>query len=149
MHMPLTLLFVNQVYFSWKTERILTMTSKEQTREIVRTYHNAWMAGDIAKAGTQVADTISNPTPTNHWSKKPMPRADYLAGLAQFQPVVTGYTMISEVYDEDKAILVYDLNTSLPVDDAPTCEAFEITNGKISGIVLIFDATQFNALPRP
>ncbi|MCA6091419.1 hypothetical protein LE181_04440 [Streptomyces sp. SCA3-4] len=60
---------------------------------------------------------------------------------------MTGVDLISELYGESEATLVYDVHTSLPaIGSQRTAEHFHLTNGRIDTIRLIFDATSWHAV---
>ena len=114
--------------------------SEGDVRAVVRAYHNAWTAGDLERAGHTLADEVVNPTPLNYYSQAGQPRAAYLEGLARFSAIATGSVVISELYGENEATLVYDVLTT-PIGKIRTAEHFRLTDGRIASILLIFDAT--------
>jgi hypothetical protein len=61
----------------------------------------------------------------------------------RFVPLITGIDMISELYSDGEATLVYDLQTSLPGGTAVQrcAEHFRGAGDRISSIIIIFDAT--------
>jgi hypothetical protein len=67
--------------------------------------------------------------------------AGHLAGLSGFLQVVTGVEMISELYGQSEATLVYDVHTATPVGTQRTAEHFRLHDGLVTSITLIFDAT--------
>ncbi|HEY4028434.1 MAG TPA: hypothetical protein VGO86_18550, partial [Candidatus Dormibacteraeota bacterium] len=72
--------------------------------------------------------------------------AAYLASHGDFQQVVTGLDMISELYGEGEATLVYDLHTATPAGTQRTAEHFTLAAGKIASILLIFDASPWRPM---
>lgn len=54
--------------------------------------------------------------------------------------------MISELYGESEATLVYDVHTKTPVGTQRTAEHFQVRDGRIISIMLIFDATLWRPL---
>ncbi|MDP9864193.1 MULTISPECIES: nuclear transport factor 2 family protein [Streptosporangium] len=118
------------------------MTPETQTRQIVRGYHEARFRGDVPGAAARLAGAftfrsplMSSTDPTGH-----------LAGLAGFLQVVTGVDMISELYGESEATLVYDVHTATPAGTQRTAEHFRLDGGKITSITLIFDATPWQPM---
>lgn len=111
-----------------------------RTRETVRAYSRARFAGDVPAAAAQLAGTFT--------FQSPLTRSDdaqgHLAGLAEFVGIVTGVDLISELYGESEATLVYDVHTATPVGVQRTAEHFRLENGKITAITLIFDATRWH-----
>jgi hypothetical protein len=118
------------------------MTTQAQTRRTVRAYHDARFLGDIPAAATHLADqfTFQSPLMTSHDA------IGHLAGLAGFLQVVTGVDLISELYDESEATLVYDVHTATPVGTQRTAEHFRLQDGQITSITLIFDATSWRPM---
>ncbi|MCP2165902.1 hypothetical protein [Goodfellowiella coeruleoviolacea] len=72
--------------------------------------------------------------------------AGHLAGLAGFLRVVTGVDMISELYGEREATLVYDVHTATPVGTQRTAEHFRLDDTGITSITLIFDGTPWQPM---
>lgn len=60
--------------------------------------------------------------------------------------MVTKVEMISELYGESEATLVYDVHTALPVGVQRTAEHFRLRDGQIESITLIFDATRWHPI---
>src|SRR5512137_2597818 len=118
------------------------MTTEIQTREIVRSYHNAWVAGDVTAAGAFLADEFTHLTPMSNYYN----RTDYLESLRAFRQLVAGLDMISELYGDAEATLVYEVHTATPIGTSRVAEHFRLTDGKISSITLIFDATAWHAM---
>ncbi len=54
--------------------------------------------------------------------------------------------MISELYGESEATLVYDVHTATPAGTQRTAEHFRLGDGKITSIMLIFDATPWQPM---
>jgi urea transporter len=114
----------------------------DRTRETVQAYSRARFAGDVPAAAAQLAGEFAFESPL-------ISSADargHLAGLAGFVGVVTGVEMISELYGESEATLVYDVHTATPVGVQRTAEHFRLRNGKIEAITLIFDATRWHPI---
>ncbi|WP_370961997.1 hypothetical protein [Amycolatopsis sp. cg9] len=87
----------------------------DPTREAVQAYHRARFDGDVTAAAARLADTFSFESP-----------------------------LISELYGESEATLVYDVHTATPVGVQRTAEHFRLRDGKIEAITLIFDATRWH-----
>jgi hypothetical protein len=112
-----------------------------QTRQTVRGYSDARFGGDVPAAAAELADgfTFESPLLTSD-------AAGHLAGLPGFLQVVTGVDMISELYAETEATLIYDVHTATPVGTQRTAEHFRLQGGRITSITLIFDATAWRPL---
>ena len=76
----------------------MTVTLDTETRQIVRSYHDAWVSGNVDAAGKFLADEVINPAPFNNHATSPFSRADYVEGLRRFRQTLTGLDMISELY---------------------------------------------------
>jgi SnoaL-like domain len=118
------------------------MTTATQTRRIVRAFHDARTNGDFATAATHLAPAFSFQSPMLGFDDS----TDYLASHAQFQQFVTGLDMISDLYGDDEATLVYDLRTATPAGTQRTAEHFKLEDGRIASILLIFDASEWRPL---
>ncbi len=66
---------------------------------------------------------------------------DYIESLKDAPPIEFQYSVIAEYENELSACLVYQF--SKPGISVPMAQQFEITNGKISHIQLIFDSRNF------
>jgi hypothetical protein len=113
-----------------------------QTREIVRAYHDAWTGGDIAAAGEYLAEDFTTRAPVGSHDSK----TSYLTGLTRFRGFVTGLDLISELYGEDEATLIYDVHTNTPAGSLLTAEHFKLRDGEIAFTQLIFDASDWKAM---
>jgi ketosteroid isomerase-like protein len=114
----------------------------QRTRELVRAYHDAWTAGDIATAGRYLTEDFSTRAPVGSYDTKDA----YLAGLTRFRGLVTGLELISELYGEGEATLLYDVHTSTPAGTLRTAEHFRVGPEGIVSTQLIFDATDWKAM---
>ncbi|WP_067185438.1 nuclear transport factor 2 family protein [Microtetraspora niveoalba] len=111
------------------------------TRQAVRGYHEARFRGDVTAAAAHLAETFA--------FQSPMLRSDaagHLAGLPGFLQIVTGVDMISELYGDSEATLVYDVHTATPAGTQRTAEHFRLDGGKITSITLIFDAAPWQPM---
>lgn len=111
------------------------------TRDIVQAYHRARFAGDVPAAAAQLAGTFTFQSPLISSDAQ-----GHLAGLTGFLQVVTDVEMISELYGESEATLVYDVHTATPVGTQRTAEHFRLRDGRIESITLIFDATRWHPI---
>ncbi|MFJ8856613.1 hypothetical protein [Streptomyces sp. NPDC102437] len=118
------------------------MTPQNRTRQIVRGYHDARFRGDVPTAVAHLAEPFTFHSPLMS-SGDP---AGHLAGLPGFLKVVTGVDMISELYGESEATLVYDVHTSTPAGTQRTAEHFRLDGTGITSIMLIFDGTPWQSM---
>ncbi|MCC5578764.1 nuclear transport factor 2 family protein [Microtetraspora sp. AC03309] len=118
------------------------ITDATLTRQAVRGYHDARFRGDVPAAAAQLAETFAFQSPMMSSADA----AGHLAGLPGFLQIVTGVDMISELYGESEATLVYDVHTATPAGTQRTAEHFRLDDGKITSITLIFDATPWQPM---
>ncbi|MBH0777803.1 nuclear transport factor 2-like protein [Nocardia bovistercoris] len=118
------------------------MTIDSSTRPTVRAYHDAKFRGDVPAAAAHIGEvfTFSSPfvtsdSPTGH-----------LAGLEGLLGIVTRVDLISELYADTEATLIYDIHTDSPVGIQRTAEHFRLEGGCIVAITIIFDATPWHAI---
>jgi hypothetical protein len=112
------------------------------TREVVRAYHEAWTSGDIAAAGQFLGEDFKTRAPVGSYDSKDA----YLAGLSRFRGFVTGLDLISELYGDGEARLLYDVHTDTPAGTLRTVEYFKLRGDKIASTLLVFDATDWKAM---
>ncbi len=127
----------------------MTKSNPTGTRAIVRAYYDAWSTGDMAGAGETLADEVVNPAAFNGYTDAPVTRAAYLEVLSTFYKGVTGFDLISELYGDDEATLVYDVHTATPAGTIRSAEHFRLRDGRIHTVVLIFDTGRRNPAPPP
>jgi ketosteroid isomerase-like protein len=119
------------------------MTTVPPTRHIVRAYHDARFRGDVTTATAQIGEGfvfrspfITSDSPTGH-----------LDGLDGLLSIVDDVELISELYGEGEATLVYDLHTTPAVGITQrTAEHFRLRDGRIASITLIFDSAPWQAI---
>ncbi|MER7502807.1 hypothetical protein AB0L05_06190 [Nonomuraea pusilla] len=54
--------------------------------------------------------------------------------------------LISGLYGEPEATLVYDVHTATPAGTQRTAEHFRLTDGRITSIMLIFDSAPWQPM---
>ena len=118
------------------------MTTETQTRQVVRAFHAARTVGDVEVTRAQLASTFTFRSPLMSLDD---PDA-YPASHTGFQQVVTGLDMISELYGDGEATIVYDLHTATPAGTQHTAEHFTLTDGRISSVLIIFDASPWRPM---
>jgi hypothetical protein len=109
----------------------------EETRAIVRAYHDAYRRRDLPTIASLLGDQFRFSSPMMAFDS---PR-QHMAALERFVPFVTGCEMISELYAEGEATLVYDLHVSLPPRVQRSAEHFKVHDCRIAEIIIVFDAT--------
>ncbi|MEZ0075558.1 hypothetical protein [Planotetraspora sp. GP83] len=120
----------------------MTLTTREQTRRAVRGYHQARFRGDIAAAAAHLGEPFRFQSPFISSDD----RTGHLATLPGFVSIVTGVELISELYGEAEATLVYDVHTATPAGVQRTAEHFRLDAGKIVSIMLVFDASPWQPM---
>ncbi|GLW11762.1 hypothetical protein Misp01_68900 [Microtetraspora sp. NBRC 13810] len=118
------------------------MSVADDTRRTVRAYHEARFRGDVPAATAQIGEPFAFRSPMMS-SADP---AGHLAGIGGFLQVVTGVDLISELYGEAEATLVYDVHTATPAGTQRTAEHFRLDDGRITSIMLIFDAAPWQPM---
>ncbi|MFJ9643653.1 nuclear transport factor 2 family protein [Streptomyces sp. NPDC004244] len=119
------------------------MTTSASVRETVRAYSDARFRGDITAAAALTGDGfvfrspfITSDGPTGH-----------LDGIEGLLGIVSDVELISELYGESEATLVYDLHTVPAVGITQrTAEHFRLRDGRITAITLIFDSAPWQAI---
>jgi hypothetical protein len=114
----------------------------EESRQIVRAYHDAYCRGDLAAAAARLGDRFSFSSPMMAFDTP----HQHVAALGRFVPFITGCEVISELYGDGEATLVYDLHVSLPTGIQRCAEHFRLRDGRISTIIIIFDATPWHPI---
>ncbi|MGW3151491.1 nuclear transport factor 2 family protein [Streptomyces sp. NPDC001177] len=113
------------------------------TQNTVRAYHAARFRGDVAAAAAHIGDDFTFRSPFTT-SDSP---TGHLAGLDAPLGIVTGVDVISELYGDDQATLLYGMHTSSPVIGTQhTAEHFRLRHGRITAITLIFDSAPWQAV---
>ncbi|MET9888290.1 hypothetical protein ABZZ20_35280 [Streptomyces sp. NPDC006430] len=120
-----------------------TDSAQAVTRRTVRAYHEARFRGDVTTAAAQIGEGfrfrspfIASDNPTGH-----------LDGLDGLLGIVTGVELISELYGETEATLVYNVHTAPTVGITQhTAEHFQLRNGRITSITLVFDSAPWQAI---
>ncbi|WP_433411409.1 hypothetical protein ACQP1V_22520 [Microtetraspora malaysiensis] len=120
----------------------MTLTAQKQTRHAVRGYHEARFRGDAAGAAAHLGEPFHFQSPFISSGD----RTGHLATLPGFVSIVTGVDLISELYGEAEATLVYDVHTATPAGTQRTAEHFRLENGKIVSIMLVFDAAPWQSM---
>ena len=118
------------------------MTTTTRTRQVVGEFHAARAAGDMEAAGAHLAASFTFQSPLMRFDDP----AAYLAGHGDFQRLVTGLDMISELYGEGEATLIYDLHTATPAGTQRTAEHLTVSDDGIASILLIFDASPWRPM---
>lgn len=120
----------------------MNTTAHEQTRRTVRGYHEARFRGEVSAAAAHLGEPFRFQSPFITSDD----RTGHLATLPGFVSIVTGVELISELYGEAEATLVYDVHTATPVGTQRTAEHFRLDGDKIASIILVFDASPWQPM---
>jgi limonene-1,2-epoxide hydrolase len=99
-------------------------------------YLEAFAKQDLTTAATYVADDIEFVSPRVHLHGK----ADTLAAVGEFAQLVTGLDVVATVADGDRVLVMYDMHTG-PFGTIRAADYFEVTNGRITKDLLVFDTS--------
>ncbi|GHG62873.1 hypothetical protein [Streptomyces griseocarneus] len=120
-----------------------TDSANTAARRAVRAYHEARFRGDVTTAAAQIGEGFSFRSPFIT-SDSPTGHLDGLDGLLG---IVTGVELISELYGKTEATLLYDVHTIPAVGITQhTAEHFQLHDGRITSITLIFDSAPWQAI---
>jgi ketosteroid isomerase-like protein len=114
------------------------------TRTLIESYHQAWTNGDFAAARSLLADDLDFRGSISTFTKAD----DFIAVLTRFREILRGVTMLESFFDDKGAALLYDCDTVTPAGVIRTAEFFTVSDNRITGIRLVFDATELRkAMP--
>ncbi len=112
------------------------------TEHIVTKYHNAWTSGNMQAARLYLTDDLDFQGSIDTFRK-----ADgFIIALTVFQKMLGRVNLIQSFFSESGAALLYDCDTMSPAGVLRTAEFFTVTDGKITSIRLVFDATELRKL---
>ena len=111
-------------------------------RHLIETYHAAWTTGDFAAARRCLADDLDFKGSIDTFRGAD----EFVRALKGFQGMLRGVTLIKALFEQDGAALLYDCDTATPAGVIRTAEFFSTSNGKISEIRLVFDASELRKL---
>lgn len=118
------------------------MTETLSVRATVRSYHESWTHGDMARARSCLADDLAFQGPIDRFGS-----ADpFIPALSGFVAMLERADLLQELYSDTGAALLYDCVTHSPAGTLRTAKLFELENSKIARIQLVFDATELRRL---
>ena len=121
---------------------VSTSSTSDQSRKVVTAFREAQDRGDLVEASSYLAEDFTFESPMMKFERS----RDYLASYESFRYWIAGLDMISGLYGDGEATLVYDLHTATPAGSQRTAEHFRLAENKISAIVVIFDATKWQPI---
>src|SRR6266540_1075988 len=106
----------------------------QQPTEIAVAYLNAFGRQDMTTAARYIADDITFESP-----RVTLTGAEpYLTAVGEFAQAVASVEIIAAFGDEQRALVLYDMKTG-PFGTIRAANYFQVTNGKITSDVLVFD----------
>src|SRR5579875_2264276 len=112
------------------------MPSDTRARAIVHAFYDTWTQGDSAAAAAFLTEDFRNVTSINTYNTIP----EYLESLRAFRRIVTDLEIISELYSETEATLIYRIHSPARIDQSLIVEHFRLAGEHIAEITTIFDA---------
>jgi hypothetical protein len=117
------------------------MNTDTETRRVVGAFRAACEAGDTQTAAGYLAPGFSFESPLMRLDDPDL----YLSSHIAFQKMGARTEMISELYGEGEATLVYVLHAPIPGETQRTAEHLRLAGSKIESILVIFDATRWRS----
>jgi hypothetical protein len=114
----------------------------EDTRAVVRGYNDTWAGGDIPGCAAYLDQDDF------HWDGGAFTYDDvnaYIDGFQKFTAWSGAQRILSELYGEGEAMILYDLD-SPAVGRIRSVEHFTVRNGKIRRITLVWDPSKVREL---
>src|SRR5919201_132764 len=110
------------------------MDSTDETRAIVRSYHDGWASGNLEQAvGLLDADLVVE-VPVNDYTTT----ASFAEALRGFAPLVSHVEILSELAQGDEATLLYDMEVQ-GLGEMRVAEHFTVADGRIVRLRQIHD----------
>jgi ketosteroid isomerase-like protein len=112
----------------------------ETTVAVVRSYHDGWTSGDFAQATALLAEDLEVEVPINDYPT----RSSFADALTQFGSMTQKVELLSEMYDGDEAMLLYDMDVD-GLGRMRVAEHFAVADQKITRIRQIHDTATLRA----
>jgi ketosteroid isomerase-like protein len=110
-------------------------------RQVAEGFFDAWTGKDFDRARGFLHDDVSFEGPIDRFSD-----ADsYLASLRRLSGIVTGAEKRKVFVDDEDVCVIYDLKTA-PVPSSRTSEWYQVRDGRIASVSVVFDARPFAPL---
>ncbi len=109
--------------------------------QVAEGFFAAWTTKDLDRARSLLHDDVSFEGPIDSFSDAD----NYVASLRQLSGIVTGAETQKVFVDGDDVCVIYDLKTA-PVPSSRTCEWYQVREGKVASVSVIFDARPFAPL---
>jgi ketosteroid isomerase-like protein len=120
--------------------------AKKETAELVNAYYDSWKDGiaafDARRLGEILAENLDFEGPI---AGKRRGAAGFIGGLTRFvEGLQAPISVLQVVESADQAAALYD--AQLPTGTMRFAEFFQVEDGRIEGIKLVYDAAQYRAL---
>jgi hypothetical protein len=110
-------------------------------RQVAEGFFDSWTGKDFERARGLLHDDVSFEGPIDRFSD-----ADsYVASLRRLSGIVTGAEKQKVFVDDEDVCIIYDLKTA-PVPSSRTCEWYQVRDGRIASVSVVFDARPFAPL---
>lgn len=114
----------------------------DATATTVCGYVTAWTTGNLEAAKAALAPNVVFEGPNDRLTS-----ADQLINaVGGFLKIFKGITPVAKVVDGDSAFVLYDCALATPLGKLRCAEYFKVSQGKITEIKLVYDATELNKL---
>lgn len=114
------------------------MSALSQPIEIALAYHHAWTAGEMDLALRFVAEDVVCDAPPGRLTGKGTLRAF----MEPFAATLTSSEVLAAYGDESGAVIMYD-TASPAVASAPAAELYDVRDGHITKVRIVFDRLPF------
>ncbi|OLC66841.1 MAG: hypothetical protein AUG06_11935 [Actinobacteria bacterium 13_1_20CM_2_65_11] len=118
---------------------------REDTMELVKTYYDSWRNGiasfDATRVGGILAEDLDFEGPI---AGKRRGAVGFIGGLTRFvEGLQAPISVLQQVESDDQAAAIYD--AQLPGGTMRFAEFFQVEDGRIQAIKLVYDAAQYRA----
>lgn len=115
-------------------------SAETQVRALVRRYYDGWRQGRFEDAIAQLAPDVAIEVPINAYPD----RASFGQALASFGALVDHVELLSELFDGEQAILLYDMHVR-GLGALRVAEHFTVRDGRIVRLRQIHDTAAVRA----
>ncbi len=112
----------------------------DDTRSVVRAYHDGWASGDFERATALLADGLDVEVPVNDYPTA----ASFAEALTAFGSMTRSVELLAEMTDGDEAMLLYDMDVE-GLGPLRVAEHFTVAGAKIQRIRQIHDTAALRA----
>jgi ketosteroid isomerase-like protein len=109
--------------------------------QVAGDFFGAWTTGDFSRARELLQDDVWFTGPIGTVSDA----GSYIASPRQLSGISTGVGKQKVFADGDDVCVIYDLTTA-PVPSSRTCEWYQVRDGKVASVSVVFDARPFAPL---